>query len=401
MAKELKKEFENRLFMYPSDAHYIQALAHQMKIPAGDEYKLFSIMGAQELADTLPLADYRDFQYLIPDDTHFRFNLHLHTHHSDGVLSVKDVLSQAVQIANKNARLNDNLPPFTVAFTDHNNLDALYQALQMIIENPTRYQNLRIVLGCELGAVWREESSQKIPFEFELIYYGLNPFDKSLNDYLNKHLQMRQRATDLVFEKLKTAFPQAPLSKQEAFAQDPLLEKNVSFWYARRINTYAQQKINDREKNAKINEICYALNHSFNPPKEADPYQPYTDLFELQHLSGFGFLGVAHPPKINVGNFLSQPFINECEARHLDAGYEMVYRLLILLKNQGLRALEINYQFDLPAFQESQKMLTGEIPVNPSESTYPWLKFFADFADKYGMLKTGGYDTHKDKITAR
>ena len=124
MSDTIKEEFENRLFMYPSDAHYICALGENLGLRPQQYYKLFSIMGGQELANTLPLATYRNFQHLKQNDVDFRLNLHTHTHFSDGVLSPLQILEQGVKIANHNAKTKSILPPFTIAITDPNDLNA-------------------------------------------------------------------------------------------------------------------------------------------------------------------------------------------------------------------------------------------------------------------------------------
>ncbi len=137
------------------------------------------------------------------------------------------------------------------------------------------------------------------------------------------------------------------------------------------------------------------------PPENVNPYQDTDDIFALFQKSGFGFLGIAHPQKINVGKFLKPEFVTDCQNRGLDAGYELMYQLMMALKSKGLRALEINYQFDYPDMQYAQKMLLGQVAVDENNGSYHWIKFIADFATQYGLLKTGGYDTHKTKITAR
>ena len=401
MQARLKQEFENRLFMYPSDAHYIRAIVQEFGLSPKDDYKLFSIMGGQELADTLPLASYRNFQCLKKNDTDYRFNLHLHTYFSDGVLDPLQVLNQAVEIANTNAPHKTLLPPFTVAITDHNDIQALPIVLKELIKNPDKYKNLRVVLGCEFGAVWKDSQTQKRPFAFEMMYYCINPFDKNIIRYMKEHLDIRRHVTDLIFDQLHNAFPDAQLSEQEAFKQDPVLEQNNKYGIPGGILAYAKQKITDENAHAYLHDLCYRYHNAFDVSKEEDPYQPYTDLFELQRRSGFGFLGVAHPQRMNVGNFLSDAYIQQCNAMGKNAGYEMIYTLLNKLKSAGLRALEINYQFDLESFIHAQKMLLGQIAIDETDGNYHWLKLFKDFAERYDLLQAGGYDTHSDDIRGR
>ena len=389
------KEFYNRLYLYPNDAHYIQTLCRSLGVKADEEWRLAAVMGAQELSNTLPLADYRNFQNREENDPNFRFNLHMHTHYSDGRFDVKALLDEGEKFAKIRAKAESDLPPFVLAITDHDNINADKEALKIIAQHPEKYRHLRVVLGAEISAVWKDKTLHEIPFEYELIYYGLNPFDENLESYLKQNQQQRQKIAGLIFESLNKTYPHLSFSPQEAYGKEPLLEKNLGLGFAGRIYRYAATKVQD--------EKLYALTHRFHHTFEAtpDPYQETDDIFGLWHRSGFGFLGVAHPQKTNVGKFLNKDFIRQCEIEHKDAGYEVMKAFLDTLKGKGLRALEINYQFDSESLQQAQQMILGERAVDENDGSYHWLKFFIQYADRYGLLKTGGYDTHKTKITDR
>lgn len=399
----LKQTFWDRLFFYPTDAHYIQALALNLGLKNGEEYRLFSVMGAQELSNTLPLAVYRNFQAIGPNDPMFRFNLHLHTQASDGAFDVKELLEQAATYADAIASLvpNDGMPVLTIAVTDHDCMDNLLPVLKELTQHYEKYQNLRVVLGIEMGAVWKDQSMQRVPMEYELMFYGVNPFDENIKLFLQLHQETRNKARDEIIRRLVERYPWADISKEDALAQDPLLAKNQGLGYAERLTRYAVSKVNDASRNEEIKHLCHTINHDFNPPAELDPYQNTDDIFDLWIQSGFGFLGVAHPAKINAGKFLSQSFIDTCNNRCLDAGQEILWQFMLMLKNKGIRALETNYQFDNAALQDAQKMITGELAVNPNYGAYLWVKLFNDFKNLYGLLGTGGYDSHNKLITTR
>lgn len=402
--EKLKQTFLNRMYLYPGDAHYIQRLSQMLNLPQGQEYRLYSIMGGQELSDTLPLARYRSFQYMGPGhDPAFRFNLHMHTTASDGRMDIQDLLDEATAYANQTAQTEPEaiLPAFTIAITDHDCLENLKPALDILTNNVQKYQNLRVVLGAELGAVLKDEKRQRIPLEYELIYYALDPFDEKLNAFLTAHQLERFAVRAEIFKRLEEAYPAYHLSMAEAMEQNALLRKDQGLGYAHRIYHYATSKIPDKSQYGRIYDICFSLNHTFHPPKGLSPYQETDDIFNLMFASGFGFLGIAHPQKIQIGHFIGQDFSHECLSKGADPGRELLNCFLIALKNKGLRALEINYQFDAPDLKYAQKMLLDEIEIDPSNGSYQWLKLFADYADKYGMLKTGGYDSHHQSIMTR
>ena len=258
----LKQVFWDRLFFYPTDAHYIQALASNLELKKGEEYRLFSVMGAQELSNTLPLATYRNFQAFRPNDPLFRFNLHLHTEASDGAFKVKELLEQAAAYADIIAPLvkKDGMPPLTIAVTDHDCMDSLIPVLKELTRHYEKYQNLRIVLGIEMGAVWKEQTMQRVPMEYELMFYGVNPFDVSIQDFLQSHQEKRNAARDEIIHRLSERYPFFGISKEDAFAQDPLLLKNQGLGYAERLTKYAISKVADTTQNEEIKRICHSLN---------------------------------------------------------------------------------------------------------------------------------------------
>lgn len=391
------KEFYNRLYFYPSDAHYIQSLCRSLSIKKGEEWRLSPVMGAQELSNTLPLANYRNFQSREENDLNFRFNLHTHTHYSDGKFDVKELLDQAEDFAKKRSAISDDLPPFTLAITDHDCIEADREALKIIIQHPKKYSHLRVVLGAELSAVWKDKNLHRVPFEYELLYYGLNPFDEKIETYLKQKQQQRKKIADLIFKELNKKYPSITFLPEEAYKEEPLLEKNLGLGFAGRIYRYAITKIQDENLYA----LTHQFHHSFDTDSPLDPYQETGDIFDLWHNSGFGFIGIAHPQKVNVGKFLNKDFSATCEREGKDAGYELLKAFLDMLKGRGLRALEINYQFDNENLQRAERMILGEEPVDENDGTYHWLRFFVQYADKYGLLKAGGYDTHKTKITGR
>ncbi len=85
----------------------------------------------------------------------FRANLHIHTRHSDGRLSIATLLRQSAIYADRVAsRLTERsvapFAPFTIGIADHNRVDGCVEAIQRIYESPRRFRNLRIILGSEV-----------------------------------------------------------------------------------------------------------------------------------------------------------------------------------------------------------------------------------------------------------
>ena len=387
--------------MYPSDYHYLKEIAKSINLEEKDLWRLYSLMGAQELANTLALASYKHFRYDENSKQDFRFNLHTHTNFSDGSLCVNEWLENACKIADERSEDKGCLPPFTVALTDHDCIDGAKEAVRILVTNPEKYKNLRVVLGVELGAVWKDESVQKIPLEYELIWFSLNPFDKKIDDFLTDHHNKRLNAAKEIIRVLANKFPEAGLNYEEACEVQPLLRENLGLGFYNRINFYATYKIKNDNCNAKIYDICKMFNNPFVVEETYDPYQDTNDIFCLLRDSGFGFLGIAHPQKINTSKFIKPEFEKQCSSENKNPAYELIYKWLNMLRSKGLRAMEINYQFNDDDMISAQKMMFGEKEINNDFATYHWLKLFADYADKYGILASGGYDTHGKNLRAR
>lgn len=402
MAEMMEEEFYNRLFMYPSDYHYLKAIIKAIDLDEKELWRLYSLMGAQELANTLPLANYKNFRYDENMPQEFRFNLHTHSTYSDGSLSVREWLDNANKIADERVKIKDNLPAFTIALTDHDCIDGTKEIVKILVSQPEKYRNLRVVLGAELGAVWKDESVQRIPFEYELIWFALNPFDKKISDFLTEHHKSRVNAVKEVIRILADKFPEAGLNYEDACIMKPLLGKNQGLGFYNRVNSYVISKIQDESKYAEIYDTCRKFNELFVVEEKFDPFQSTDDIFRLLRETGFGFLGIAHPQKINTSKFIKPEFEQQNYNNGKNPAYELIYKWLNMLRSKGLKAMDINYQFNDDDMIRAQRMLLNEEAIDENFVTYQWLKLFKDYADKYGILASGGYDTHgKDLRTRR
>ena len=98
------------------------------------------------------------------------------------MMQPEEFLDMAVKYADKAKRLRPDLPPFTIALTDHNNIDGVKEILYMISKNPEKYKNLKFVVGCEF--MFMDENSGFKFLAFEAVGLGFNPFEPELNKKL-------------------------------------------------------------------------------------------------------------------------------------------------------------------------------------------------------------------------
>lgn len=120
----------------------------------------------------------------------FRANLHIHTRHSDGRLSIPQLLRQASLYADSTAEmLQEDSPapfaPFTIGIMDHNRVEGCAEAIRLIFESPRRYRNLRVILGSEvtvrLQNIYEHQLREKRHVHFLLT--GITPEAQEIQDF--------------------------------------------------------------------------------------------------------------------------------------------------------------------------------------------------------------------------
>ncbi len=204
----LKARYNSIIAEFPEDKAYYESLAKSIGLKSGEEYKLSSIVGSNRLEKLINNFTVQDFTVGknlegVKNNT-YRVNLHNHTQASDGKLSVKAFLEQARKWADRvAANVQDNKPPFTIGITDHDTLEGCKEAVKIISENPEKFKNLSVVLGSEISVSYLNPKDVIRPVNFELIGYGLNPFDEKLNNLLDKLKNSRLRAVENLLNECK------------------------------------------------------------------------------------------------------------------------------------------------------------------------------------------------------
>lgn len=156
--------------LYPQDVYYKKNLLINMGENPKNIYRLNSIAGPQEFTKFMEKFNDKEDVYkpgsrplsrIHEIDSHgmenvdsglYGANMHIHSVHSDGQLTVREILNQAVEYADKRIEKNGVKEPFYLSITDHNTAEGAKEALNIIYDNPKKYQNLRLVLGAEISA---------------------------------------------------------------------------------------------------------------------------------------------------------------------------------------------------------------------------------------------------------
>lgn len=206
---------------FPQDEKYRLRLAQAVGLSEKDVHKLSSIAGVEELADILEKNQDNPKIFSIGEAIYdatgkitgfkqdgvktgdFGLNLHIHTDNSDGKFSVKKLLDDAAEYANQRMKLKNE--PFYIAITDHDSVEGCKEAVEIIKNNPNKFQNLRVFLGLESTTTYHHIVNLSQDCDLHVLSYGINPYsdeiDKFLtsritsnHEYINKALQNATKA---------------------------------------------------------------------------------------------------------------------------------------------------------------------------------------------------------------
>lgn len=213
---ETINKFKNDCAEYPQDKKYREKLASATGINTDEYYLLRPIIGETELKSIVKNLEEKNFmpgirQDQTIQDSHndcylksgdFKANLHVHTTYSDGLMSVDEFLDNSVKLADKNFSLKNDDLPLLVAITDHDCIDGAKEVLRKVSKNPQKFQNVRIVLGVELSTITNQFDNLKKPLLIHTHMFCINPFDKDLNDFISRKSELKKQLAIETMEKL-------------------------------------------------------------------------------------------------------------------------------------------------------------------------------------------------------
>lgn len=110
-----------------------------------------------------------------------KFDLHVHTNYSDGVLSPEQVIDLAIE-----RRLSG------IAITDHDTI----KGVQIAIDYSEQIKDFSIISGIEFGCVYKDE-------EVHILGYFIDINDEKLIDVTNKFINSRKERALKIIDKLK------------------------------------------------------------------------------------------------------------------------------------------------------------------------------------------------------
>jgi len=281
----IKENYQKTIQNFPKDKKYYQTLAQAINLSPNEEFKLNSIVGEEQLKHLLKTYTPIDFQvgknFEGVKNLTYRVNLHNHTQASDGVLSVEEILEQAVSWANRIAKnKKDNKPPFLLALTDHDTLDGAKEAVKIIANNPEKYKNLKVVLGSEISVSHINPEHVIYPVDFELLGYCLNPFNQKLDTLLKNLQKSREESARNLIVEFSKKFGGYNLSLSEAKKFHANLEKARTNGILNLVGDYIEFKI-------RLSDYVKKINERLNIPqdKKLDIEKLYSELARKYYLN--------------------------------------------------------------------------------------------------------------------
>lgn len=362
---------------------------------------LKAIMGAEELRHVLTnelqpenFLHGKDYQNVI--DGTYRANLHMHTRHSDGELSPKELLDQVETYA-KYRKTLEKTDSVIVGITDHDTLNGAKEAVKVIAMNPENYRNIRFVPGIEFCTFYIEndgENDKRKPFEAP--GYAVNPFKNSAaNSYVGRFVEGIQAKNAAYLEQIvmrgpdKEGQPGVPdditggLHQWEAAAGIPEAQRTsvieirssakllkslgspgFMMWLrVALLNTFEKRDWSYDSCDKKNGINIFIRRHKANyGSMNINPGTPdIKDIAAVVNASGQGFVGISHPCRDFQGYDLKELFLQ--------------------FKAMGVEAAEVNY-----IYRDSDGV---------SEDFDAHARLIAGLT---GLLKVGGNDNHSKII---
>lgn len=142
-------------------SHYLKSLATGVSEMLGEKINpksLACVMDKSEFVSEILKLKKQNYVYTPENIKNFGFmaDFHMHTNHSDGNISVGNLLDEITEYGNKLfARTGKK---FMFSITDHDSVAGVKEALGIIAKNPEKFRNVRFIPGVELSFPTKHQS---------------------------------------------------------------------------------------------------------------------------------------------------------------------------------------------------------------------------------------------------
>lgn len=342
------------------------------------------------------LMDSHDLKYLKSGE--FRANLHIHTEHSDGIISVENLLTKCAET-----------PNVMIAITDHDNIDGCKKAQKLCPDN------INLVLGLELSTVAINFPKQQKPMPIHILAYGIDPKDSRLNEFLDLKRDLKlQLAKDTICE-LNKALPEYNFNIEDAAKCHPMILKGQDE-VAHPLKKYTCSKI-------LLDHYFPNANFSYEQPFFKHKYLFGNDSFIINYKRALElYVGCSLPlipdeiiEKVQIAKEIytkSHPKIGKMHDAFtsFEDGVEFINSLdcgvMSIAHPARYRAYTpefYTYLFSNFKKHGKEKALFFEKYYQSYEGKYflEWCPIINRTAENFGLQATGGLDSHGNCITYR
>ncbi|MGD9581084.1 MAG: PHP domain-containing protein, partial [Vampirovibrionia bacterium] len=339
-------------------------------------------IGQQELKDVLSTLNKQDYSIgKVSENVKngvFKANFHIHTDESDGMVTVEELLDQAVSYADKMKN-----PPFYFSITNHDLFEDNIKALELISQNPTKYSKIRFIPGIEIMNFYNKPDTFKEPVVIEILSYGLNPFSKHFKAFFDDMEKINIDYAKVIVDKANK------LGLEVNF--DKLAEDNRYTHYCSNLNLlrrYLRQEA--EEKGVKREQIDDLFTDHIKKYGSILVSKASVTMEQVGEAFKDTFLSLAHPGRYGFYN-PDDSSTKDCLPKSIKiyplkdgkTPEQALVKFISDFKNIGGQALEMHYPYDLR--------------YNDIENN-SWMQILHKTAELSGLLNSGGLDTHRDSI---
>lgn len=375
--KIISGDYDQIVQKYPIDHKYRTELAKEVGCKPED---LRSVIGTQELTDIVKNLKFDDFntgdnssnifeeRFKNALNGKFKANLHMHSVHSDGKITIPEYLDQAVKYADKTNQI------FPIALTDHEALEGDQEVIKTIAKNPEKYKNIRFVPGIEFQAPYSHEFFTK-PIQVDILGYCINPFDKNLQKMLDKASERRLKASGEVFEYANSLGVNSNFD--EAKDLNPKYMTGRCVVFASYLRKYFRDEALSQGKSEDVPRLIALKTRDM----ERDTATPIDEIIITVKNSGYGEIGIAHPARLDPKRVLKEEI-----AMNDETLTKVVRDYLDDNKKLDIKFAESNYQYAVPR------------RPNHAKDPQKFLDNINSYCKELGYLEMGGQDGHQNNI---
>lgn len=198
---------------------YLENLARGLSTHTGKKIsadKLQSVMTKEEF--TTALKGMNEQNYVASAENIekgiFKADLHSHSIFSDGAGTVENILDNVSKYADKlHSKTKEK---FIYALTDHDEIDGVKKALEIIADKPEKFKNVRFVTGIEVSYAHPSKNKDIPSATSELLVHCIDPFSENVNKFCTNIKNKRTNMISNFLYDAKKIHPDVNFSLEEA-----------------------------------------------------------------------------------------------------------------------------------------------------------------------------------------